>query len=221
MFVTENVLVLFKRAALKLTEVDGETLRLAEATFLIEPFPKELAHELGEDVAMHLFESDGRIAEAVESVGLRLRLGLQTVTVRSHPDAAPTACLHHCAVKACRAERIDELKQGKETGRSWLAFQFVLVFDLRERVHRNFVIDQFGNQLHVSFTSEQQALPLDGGTVIDAAIDGIAEQSTEAGREFTRKMRRQIAKDGGTVTLSSAGRSVTIDKDGVGTGGRS
>lgn len=159
-FITENVSVLFKRAALKLTEDDdGNLVRLAEATFLIEPFPKELAHELGEDVAMHLFEADGRIAEAVESVGLRVRVGLQTVTVRSTPDVRASAELLYCEVKECRAERVEEIKKGKKTGRSWLSFQFVLAFDLHRREHRNFVIDEFGNQVCLSFQAEQADLP--------------------------------------------------------------
>lgn len=212
MFITENVSVLFKRAALKLTEDDdGNLVRLAEATFLIEPFPKELAHELGEDVAMHLFEADGRIAEAVESVGLRVRVGLQTVMVRSAPGVRASAELLHCEVKECRAERIEEIKKGKKTGRSWLSFQFVLAFDLHRREHRNFVIDEFGNQVYLSFLAEQRDLPLSGKDIIDATIDSIRDQSTDAAREFTEKMQAL----GCDVTLSSGGRSVTVSKDGV------
>lgn len=51
--------------------------------------------------------------------------------------------------------------------------------------------------------------------IVDAVIDGVASQSTEAGRTFTKTMQRLAKKDGGSVTLSSGGRSVTIDKNGV------
>lgn len=68
MFVTENVRVLFKRANLKLVQEAGELHRVAEATFVLEPLPPELAHELGEDIAGHLFDENEQIRAELDVI---------------------------------------------------------------------------------------------------------------------------------------------------------
>lgn len=146
MFLTENLPALFKKGVLKLTTEEGATKRVAEATFVIEPFNRPLAAELGEDIAGHLFDDAGTIREELEAIDLRVKAGLQRVTARRHVELKATATIEPVSVKDCSAERIEDKKSGK----SWLSFSFVLVFDLSDRGTRNFVIDEFGNMLHLT-----------------------------------------------------------------------
>jgi hypothetical protein len=155
MFVTENVPALFKKGTLKLVPSDeGGVRRVAEATCLIEPFPVGYARELGEEIANHLFTDDGAIRDELEAVDLRVRVGLQSVTVRPHEDLAPVAILSPVSIKDVSAKRIEH----KESGRAWLQFSFVLVFSLEDKEARNFVLDQFGKGLLWSFLGMQREL---------------------------------------------------------------
>lgn len=148
MFLTANVTALFKKGTLKLMAAeDGGTKRVAEATCLIEPFPYQLARELGEDIAGHLFTEDNALRDELESVDLRVRAGLQRVTVRQHDELEPVASLSPVSIKDVSAKRIED----KSTGRCWLSFSFVLVFSLEDKAARNFVLDQFGTALLWSF----------------------------------------------------------------------
>lgn len=155
MFVTENVPAIFKKGTLKLVpSSEGGLRRVAEATCLIEPFPHTLARELGDEIADHLFTDENEIRDELEAVDLRVRAGLQTVTVKPHEDLQPVALLTPVTVQDVRAKRMEN----KDTGRSWLQFSFVLVFSLEDKEARNFVLDEFGKSLLWSFASLQREL---------------------------------------------------------------
>ncbi len=154
MFLSEHIPALFKKGTLKLLKDGAELKRVAEAQFVIEPFSVDLARELGEDIAGHLFESDGTLRDELESIDLRVRAGLQRVTATHHADLNPAAVLEPVSVKDCSATRIEDEKSGK----AWLSFSFVLVFDLSDKSTRNFVIDEFGNVLKLSFERLQMDL---------------------------------------------------------------
>lgn len=153
MFVSSKIPALFKKGTLKLMPSDdGGSRRVAEATLLIEPFPATLAHELGEDIAGHLFDSDDVIRPELEAIDLRVRVGLQKITVRHHEDLDPCAVLSPVSIKDVSVARVDH------EHRSWLSLSFVLVFSLEEKAARNFVLDEFGKTLLWSFDSLQQTL---------------------------------------------------------------
>lgn len=155
MFLTDNVPALFKKGTLKLIPGDeGGLKRVAEATLLIEPFPHQLARQLGEEIASHLFTDDNAIRDELEAVDLRMRVGLQAVTVRQHVELEPVAVLKPVSVKDVSAKRFED----KAMGRAWLQFSFVLVFSLEEKAARNFVLDEFGKPLLWSFASLQGEL---------------------------------------------------------------
>src|SRR3954468_1057115 len=100
MFLTENVPALFKKGTLKLVPSDeGGLRRVAEAMLVIEPFPSNLAHELGEDIAGHLFDDEDAIRAELESIDLRVRCGLQSVTVQHHEDLEPCALLSPVSIR--------------------------------------------------------------------------------------------------------------------------
>jgi hypothetical protein len=147
---------------------------------LIEPFPVQLARELGEEIAGHLFTDADGIRDEIECVDLRVRAGLQRVTVRQHEDLEPAAVLGPVSIKDVSAKRIED----KATGRSWLAFSFVLVFSLEDRPARNFVLDNFGNALLWSFERLQGEL-LDKAAMHEAAA--------------------RLGEMGGTMTMTAAG----------------
>lgn len=154
MFLSGNIPALFKKGTLKLQDVDGGVRRVAEATLVIEPFPARLAHELGEDIAGHLVTKDGSLRDELESIDLRVRAGLQSVTVRIDESMDPVAILTPVSIKDVNVSRVDE-KKGQ---RSWLTCSFVLVFSLEDRAARNFVLDRFGQTLLWSFVGLQADL---------------------------------------------------------------
>lgn len=155
MFLTDNIPVLFKKGTLKLTAADdGGTRRVAEATCVIEPFPYNLARELGDDIADHLLTHDNGLRDELESVDLRVRAGLQRIIVRHHEELEPVASLVPVSIKDVSAKRIED----KASGRCWLSFSFVLVFSLEEKEARNFVLDEFGKALLLSFRRLQGEL---------------------------------------------------------------
>lgn len=155
MFLTDNIPALFKKGTLKLMAgEDGGTRRVAEAQCWIEPFPARLAHELGEDIAGHLFTGDDAIRDELDAIDLRVRAGLQSVTVRHHEELKPCAELSPVSIKDVSVERIED----KKSGRSWLACTFVLVFSLETKEARNFILDEFGKTLLWSFRAIQAEL---------------------------------------------------------------
>jgi hypothetical protein len=156
MFLSEKVPALFKQGKLKLVPTEnGDSLRrVTEATLVIEPFPPALAHELGEDIAGHLFDEADKIRPELESIDLRVRCGLQTVEVAHHEELQAVARLTPVSVKDVSVTRIED----KKTGRAWLSMAFVLVFSLEEKSARNFVLDEFGRTLVWTFTAMQREL---------------------------------------------------------------
>jgi hypothetical protein len=84
--------------------------------------------------------------------------------------------------------------KGAKTGRSWLAFSFVLVFDLVEKKARNFVIDEFGNTLRLSFD------PIQLDLLDDEARAGIKEQAAKL-------------VDAGLTSISTPDGTTHFDKD--------
>jgi hypothetical protein len=194
MFHSSNVSALFKKGTLKLIQnEDGEWRRVAECTLVVEPLPVELARELGEEVASHLFTDEGRIREELESIDLRVRLGLQHVTARIDPDVErPAALISPVSVKDLSATRCED----KKTGREWITLSFVLVFSLEEKAARNFVLDRFGQALYWTFESMQREL------------EGIART-----KEAAARLAKMGAEDGGDVTISIPGADpITLDK---------
>lgn len=188
MFITSNIPALFKKGTLKLMAADdGGTRRVAEATCIVEPFSVALARELGDDIAGHLYTDADTLRDELESVDLRVRAGLQRVTVRHHEDLDPVASLSPVSVKDVSVSRIED----KSSGRAWLSLSFVLVFSLEDKPTRNFVLDEFGRHLLWSFERLQ-------GELLDKAAlhESIAN----------------IVPDGTTVSMShNGGEPIEID----------
>lgn len=151
MFASENVPALFKKGTLKLQEVEDGYRRVAEATLMIEPFPHQLAREMGEEIAVHLFDDDNMIRVELDSIALNVRAGLQRVTIRQHEELEPIAIMDTASIKDVKATVIED----KKTNRRWLSFSFVLVFSLESKEARNFVLDEFGKTLIWTFHSLQ------------------------------------------------------------------
>lgn len=90
MFTSSNIVAFFKKGTLKLApNADGDLRRFAEATLVIEPFSAELAHELGEDIAGHLFDHRDLIRDELESIDLRVGAGLQPCHGPDRPRDGP------------------------------------------------------------------------------------------------------------------------------------
>jgi hypothetical protein len=153
MFITENVAALFKKGTLKLVPTEDGYKREAEATLVIEPFTTRLAHELGEDIAEHLFTDDGEIRDELEAIDLRVTVGVQNVIARRHEELEPCAILSPCTIKDVTVKRCS-----KKDEDDWLACSFVVVFGLEDKEARAFVLDEFGKRLRWTFEAMQRDL---------------------------------------------------------------
>lgn len=202
MFLSTNIPSVFKKGTLKLVpSEDGGSKRVAEATLIVEPFPVSLARELGEEIAGHLFTDDGAIRDELESVDLRVRAGLQRITVRPHEDLHPVAVLEPVSIKDVSVKRIDD----KASGRSWLSLTFALVFSLENKAARNFVLDEFGKALLWSFDGLQRDLlnkaslhesiakMVPDGTTVSLSVSGgeAVEIDAEAHRREAKRLRNE------------------------------
>lgn len=156
MFLSDHVPCLYKGAKLRLVDpADGNPQkRIAEATFVVDPFNATLATELGSDARRHLYDEDGEVRPELESIELRIPNPLQRVVAHTHRELKAFATLEPVAIGKITADKMESDK----TGRTWLRFTFVLNFDLTTREARNFCIDAFGARLELSFFDIQPSL---------------------------------------------------------------
>ena len=200
MFLSEKIPALFKKGTLKLVPSDdGGLRRVAEAMLLIEPFPASLAHELGEDIAGHLFDGSDEIRGELEAIDLRVRAGLQNVTVRQHEDLPVVAILSPVSIKDVAVKVIEP-----KDSRTFLSLSFVLVFSLEEKAARNFVLDEFGKTLLWTFQAMHGDLLRDAefheaagrleGVSISVAGGEMQPIDAEAHREKAKRLRKQADK---------------------------
>lgn len=173
MFISQHVPTLFKRCTLKIVETDDELTRVAEGACVIEPFTPALARELGEDIAGHLFTDEDQIRPELKGIDMRVRVPLQRVRASRHPELEPVV-LESVIVKDCKVARVEDSKALRE----WLAFTFTLVFNLSDRITREFVVHNFGSALHLTFEPMQRELLDD---VPAAVIDAVARLAPKPG----------------------------------------
>ena len=89
MFATRDVWMVFKAAKLAVVKDDkGVDHRVAECQLVLDPFPLTLAHELGEDVALHCYTKAGALRPELSSITLDPRVPHQRMTVRGAKDTA-------------------------------------------------------------------------------------------------------------------------------------
>lgn len=202
MFVTENVWMVVKSAKLSVVEDDKKVEhRMAEVQLVIEDLGHELARELGEDVASHLFSDAGAIRHELATITLDPRIPPQCATARQTADA-PSTELRNVEVLSMTFARQEDDKTGKE----WIKSTARVRFDLAPKVHREWLAMHFGFGLHFSFEAEQG----------DMLRDNPA-------REFVDTMQHLTRRDGGvsnvefTTTDPKTGRRVgaRITKDAV------
>ena len=198
MFVTPDVTCLLKSATLKLDEDGG---RLAHVTCTLEPFTPELAHELGEDVAEHLFMPNPNRADPtdlpevprpeVSEIGFLLPIGAQRITAKDHAELTPVAVLKDVQIQRIRVTRPDP-----ERPRLALAFVLVIHLDAREAI--DFVVRQFGRYAALTFESMQRDLPLETDATLQERIHEIADDFAAAQPKDT------------TISFIHGGKTATI-----------
>jgi hypothetical protein len=173
MFETACIPMLINKATLRREIDDEESYRVADVTLLLEPFSRELAAELGEHIAAHLFEDD-KMRPEVEKVSLSLGAPDQRVIVASAPDAPALAELKSVTIGALAVTR-----KAKED-REWYREARI---DLRERTIREFLFHHFGEQRVFTFYPEQTALFGGHGATLTNADTGevLAEWNGGAG----------------------------------------
>lgn len=203
MFLSPNVRALYKGAKLRLVDgAEGPPKRVAEATFVIDPFTATLASELGEDVRRHLYvDRKDEVRPELNAIDLDIRRPLQKILVRTHQELAPMAYLEPVAIGKCSADK----QLSDKTGRTWLRFTFVLSFDLTTKEARNFCIDAFGAPLHMTFSDLQGSLldaevraaarALPGAHKILDAINDATPEEKAALANMAKEVRQQRRRD--------------------------
>lgn len=196
-----RVLLHLAKASLKVTKGEKETRKDADVHLVFEPFSEQFAHEMGEDIARHLFE-DGAICPELENVTLDPRVPNQIVTVSADLDGK----VELVTLRQVEFGPISVSKQRDEkSGDEWLKATIRARIDLVPKAHREWLVGHFGAVMAFAFEAEQgDLLP----------------------EEDEKRRRRKAAADsahefvGGmqecSVTVSAPGRPpVTITKDDV------
>ena len=154
MFRTKNVWMVFKAAKLTVVEDDkGVDHRMAECSVLLEPFPYELAQELGEAVAAHCYNDAGALRTELQTVTLDPRVPPQLMTVCGAVDVPGTKIDHVEILGLAVSHQVDE-----DTAREWLKATIRIRFDFAPRIHREWLGMYFGQGGFFSFELEQQYL---------------------------------------------------------------
>lgn len=196
MFLTPNVLAQFKKATLKLVKGDGgETTRAAEAALVFDPFTAELAREMGEDLADHLFTADNQIRAELSAVTLRPRVGALRITARPAQDMDGTE-IEPVGLSTVTAT----VKEDERSGHCSLVLTATLVFSLESKVARDFVLDSFGRSLLWTFE------PLQRDLLADAAITESLATLAGAGGPGSSVTFGLAGEPGVTLTHADADR---------------
>lgn len=178
MFTSENVPAFLKSVNLRL---DKEGDRFAFCVFTIEPFMPHLAHELGEEVAEHLFEGAGPKALPRDEVGgivFNLDFPRQRLAARSHEDLDPVAVLDHVGIGKLKVDRVED-EDGDAPPILKLSFQVEIA--LNERRAIDFVVQHFGTALLLTFKPMQRDLPLDDAESLARVKESAARLAEAAG----------------------------------------
>lgn len=199
MFTTPHLPSLLKRVTFKLVEVRGSDTkaRVAEVAAVIDPFTPALAHELGEDVAGHLFDEDDQPLPQVLTIGLDVPPILQRLAVTFAPDLAPEAILDEVTLRQLQVVRV-EPKQGPVTYRATIA----LLVPLRD-FEAQALARLFANTVYLTFTAHQH----------DLFADAKAQRAESLGRRIARDLMPE-GVESLTISAPGSGRPpVTLTRD--------
>lgn len=159
MFLTTHLPLLLQRAALRVDrDDDGQRVRVADLSLVLEPLPYELAAELDVALSEHLFMPDRQIRPELEDVTLDPRAGLQRITVQSAKDAPVLATITAARVLDLAVKKVRDPKAQRE----WLKATVSVRIDLGERSVREFLFHHFGEYRLFTFVAEQPSLPVPG-----------------------------------------------------------
>lgn len=196
MFTTQNLPLLMKSVALKQNE-DGE--RFAHCKLLLEPFFHELAREMADEVADHLFmeqpsakpphdEMEWVPRREVSEMAFNLLYPRQRIVAREHPDLPMRVELHDVGIEHIRVTRPDEAK-------ARLRLEFVIVVPLVEDRAIEFVVRTFGRHMYFTFDVQQP-------TLLDSAKAAIKRMNDVAARSGITTTLTVPDGNGGTTSVT-------------------
>lgn len=153
MFTTPNLPSLLKRVTFKLVEVPGADTkqRVADVAAVLDPFTPALAHELGEDVAAHLFDEDDDLLPHVRDIRLDVPPLLQRVTVRFAPDLPVDAVFDEVTLRSLQVTRVEAAED------AWYRATVAMHVPLRD-AEAQALARLFGSLVSLTFEAHQRAL---------------------------------------------------------------
>lgn len=207
MFTSENVPVILAKAVLvRGQNADGEATIEAECQIVLEPFREELAHELGDGIASHLFcehtaAEPEKIRPELQTITLDPKVPRQKVTVSSTVDGSfISGAWRHVSFGALSITRVE-----KNSLTCLKAVQRIS-FDIAPKDHRELLIAKFGEILYLSFEAEQGDM---FESVTDRVKAAIEDMRPKPGSGVTSV--GIAVGDGPMTTLHSDGRTTVED----------
>lgn len=177
MFGTRNVWMVLKAAKLTVVTDDQDVEhRMAECQLVLDPFEREIATEMGVDIADHFFTLGGALRPEVTTITLDPRVPTQRMLVRGGTDMPATAIRDVEILSLTVAKQADE-----KTGKEWLKATARVRFDFAPAAHREWIAMYFGYGQHFSFDSEQLSIDdIDGEDPDPADVEAEAEAAPHA-----------------------------------------
>lgn len=137
----------------KTETIDGETRRIVQLSFKLEPFTKEMANSL--NIASHLFSADSGEPYGDFIAGTYgISVPLQTLDIAPAPDAPYSLDLRDVRVSGAISVR-------KDKENPVLSANMAMTFPYPEAKELLFLAMNVNNQLFNTFTNQQAGLGLD------------------------------------------------------------
>jgi hypothetical protein len=168
MFTSKFVRMHVARAALRTEELKkDERFPVFAVGLVVEPLTRELALELGAEVAEHCFTRQGKVREQMTRVVTRVREKPQSITAHMAEDSPePSAVLRHVRITSLtvtkRGVEADqkEARKGKKIAPQAVTLRATVtcLVDPAEKVHREFLCGFINDTFLFSFEPEQKDL---------------------------------------------------------------
>ena len=165
MFTDKNIRFHIQKATLKTEErKKDERFPVFDVALVLEPLTRELAAQLGPDIASHCFAADKRIRDEMKEVKVVLREKEHALTVAMAEDVEPHCVLRQVrlvSVKVARRGEDDKVeRKGKKIAPQEATLRLTLkcLIDPAEKVHRDFFCRFIGDTFAFTFEPEDRDL---------------------------------------------------------------
>ena len=201
MFSTPLVPVILSQAKLvRGTNDDGESTCEAHCQITLDPFRPELAHELGEGIAAHLFATvngEEKPRPELQNITLTPRIPMQAVAVSPTDDGSYIAgTLRYVSFGDLTVSKV------QKGALVWLKATQRITFEIASPDHRELLIKSFGEILYLSFQAEQ-------GDMLESVAERVTKNLNKPGAVAAAFENMRPTGDGQSISMGMAGGPMT------------